>query len=186
MESGARHVLKEADSEIPPSNCIEIAGPHGANTAASRNVPKRKVRPHLSKPISVFQSSDHTLRTVAPLTALQRPNFNTIQERNFRQYSELCGAYFEERDSIPPGNLHEVRFEDLEKAPIAEMAKLYEALGLPSFDEVRDDLNDYVSELAGYQRNRFPDLPESVRARIAREWNRSFEEWGYDPGEVPV
>ena len=137
-------------------------------------------------PYSVFQSSDHTLRTVASLTALQHPDFSSIHERNIRQYSELCRAFFEERDSIPPGNLHEVRFEDLEKAPIAEMAKLYEALGLPSFDEVRDDLADYVRKLQGYQRNRFSDLPESTRVRIAREWKRSFEEWGYDPAILPL
>jgi hypothetical protein len=137
-------------------------------------------------PYSVFQSSDHTLRAVASLMALQHPDFSSIHERNIRQYNELCTAFFEERDSISPGNLHEVRFEDLEKAPIAEMAKLYEALGLPAFDEVWNDLTDYVSKLAGYQRNLFPDLPESIRARIAREWNRSFEEWGYDPAILPV
>jgi hypothetical protein len=137
-------------------------------------------------PYSVFQSSDHTLRTVASLTALQHPDFSSIQERNFRQYGKLCEAYFEERNSIPPDNLHEVRFEDLEKAPIAEMAKLYEALRLPPFDAVRDDLGDYVRKLKGYQRNRFPDLPESLRVRFAREWQRSFEEWGYDPAVVPA
>ncbi len=137
-------------------------------------------------PYTVFQSSDYTLRKIASFTALQRPDFGNIQERNIRQYIELCNAFFEERDLIPDGNLHEVRFEDLEKAPIPEMAKLYEALGLPKFDEISEDLAEYVRGLKGYERNRFPDLPDSLRARIAREWQRSFEEWGYDPATVPL
>ena len=131
-------------------------------------------------PYDVYQSSDHTLRKIAPLMALQRPEFSNIQHRNIRQYAELCDAFFDERDLIPDGNLHEVRFEDLEKEPLAEMAKLYECLGLPPFDEVREDLAEYVQGLRGYERNRFSDLPDGLKDRIAREWRRSFEEWGYD------
>jgi hypothetical protein len=131
-------------------------------------------------PYDVFQSSDHTFRKVASLMALQRPVFENAQERNLRQYTELCTAYFEERDLIPDGKLHEIRFEDLERAPNHEMAKLYEALGLPDFNEISENLAKYVRGLKGYQRNRFSDLPESLRARIACEWKRSFEEWGYD------
>jgi len=136
-------------------------------------------------PYTVYQSSEHTFRLAASFMALQRPNFENAQERNLRQYAELCEAFFEERDLIPAGNLHEVRFEDLEADPLAEMAKLYEALDLPKFAEVRDDLAAYVEGLKGYQRNRFPELPEALRTRIAREWQRSFEEWGYDPVGVP-
>ena len=136
-------------------------------------------------PYAVFQSSDHTFRKVASLMALQHPDFGNAQERNIRQYTELCNAYFEERDLIPEGNLHEVRFEDLERAPNHEMAKLYEALGLPKFDEISEDLAEYIRGLKGYQRNRFSDLPDSLRARIACEWKRSFEEWGYDPETIP-
>jgi hypothetical protein len=135
-------------------------------------------------PYTVYQSSEHTFRQAATFMALQRPNFENLQERTLRQYTELCDAYFEERDLIPEGNLHEIRFEDLEAEPTAEMAKLYEALDLPHFDEVRDDLAKYVERLKGYQRNRFPELPDSLRTRIAREWQRSFEEWGYDPATV--
>ena len=131
-------------------------------------------------PYDVYQSSEHTFRTVASMTALQRPDLKNIEDRNIRQYAELCDAYIKERSLIPKGNLHEVRFEDLEKAPLNEMEKIYQALDLPDFEEIREELSEYIEGLQGYQRNRFQELPEKLRARIAREWRRSFEEWGYD------
>jgi hypothetical protein len=37
----------------------------------------------------------------------------------------------------------------------------------------------YVESLAGYQKNTFGKIPAELRKRVAREWGRCFEEWGY-------
>jgi hypothetical protein len=36
-----------------------------------------------------------------------------------------------------------------------------------------------VESLSGYQKNTLPELPPGLRERIAGEWRRCFEEWGY-------
>ncbi len=59
------------------------------------------------------------------------------------------------------------------------MRKVYEALGLPDFGQVGPAMAQYVASLSGYAKNTYPALAPELRARIAREWQRSFEVWGY-------
>jgi hypothetical protein len=96
-----------------------------------------------------------------------------------QRYTVMYDAYFEEKALIPDGRLHEVAFSDLEKDPLEEMAALYERLGLPGFDRFEPKLRDYVASLRGYQKNRYHGLAPGARERVAREWRRSFEVWGY-------
>jgi hypothetical protein len=40
-------------------------------------------------------------------------------------------------------------------------------------------MKKYLASIAGYKKNEFPALPPELRVRLATEWRRSFEEWGY-------
>jgi hypothetical protein len=130
-------------------------------------------------PYDVFRSWEHTVRMVTPVVALQRPDYRDLHERTIQQYRELYDVHFEERGLIPRGRFHEVAFEALEKDPIGQVRAIYEALDLPDFQSVEPALQQYVASLAGYKKNTFPELSPDLRAWIAREWRRSFEEWGY-------
>jgi hypothetical protein len=88
-------------------------------------------------------------------------------------------AFFEERDSIPPGQYHEVRFDELEADPVGQMERVYEALGLGDFSPARPALERYVDGVRGYRKNEFPELPVALRRRIAETWRPCFEQWGY-------
>jgi hypothetical protein len=130
-------------------------------------------------PYTVFQSSRRTMLKLAPWSALQRPDHRDLDERTLRQYQEVYDVFFEERELIPKGHFHEVGFEELEKDPVGQVRGIYDALDLPTFQEVEPALGQYLESLAGYQKNAFPDLPGDLRQRIARQWRRCFEEWGY-------
>jgi hypothetical protein len=100
----------------------------------------------------------------------------------------MYDAYFEERGLIPEGRLCEVSFEALEREPIGVVRSTYESLGLSGFVDLRPRLEGYLGTIAGYRKNRHDELPEPLRRRIAHEWGRSFDEWGYeswrnDPGQ---
>ena len=130
-------------------------------------------------PFDVFQSTQHMIRTVTPWWALQRPTYTDVDDRTIRQYQGVYEVFFEERGLIPKGHFHEVCFEELEKDPIGQMRGFYEALDLPDFGQVEPALRSYLASLSGYKKNTFPELPADLRARIAREWQHCFEEWGY-------
>jgi hypothetical protein len=130
-------------------------------------------------PYAVFQSFVHTYATGLPFGRLQRTDQVDWTERLIRQYRELYDAFFEERGLIPAGRFHEMGYEQLERDPVGEMRKLYEALGLPAFEHVEAALRTYLRAQADYQKNAFRTLPANDRRRIAGEWRRCFEEWGY-------
>jgi hypothetical protein len=130
-------------------------------------------------PCAVFPSFVHTYTTGLPYGRLQRTDRFDWTGRIIRQYREMYDAFFEQRPLIPPGDFHEVRYEDLELDPVGEVRKLYEALGLPEFARVEPELRRYVASLSGYRKNTFAPLPAETRRRLGAEWKRCFEEWGY-------
>lgn len=130
-------------------------------------------------PFTVFQSMIHMYKTGLPFGRLQSTNAVDWTERAFRQYNEVYAAFFEERCLIAADRFHELGFEALEKDPVGEMRKLYEAIGLPEFARVEPALRMYVDSLSSYRKNKLPELATDVRNRIAGEWRRCFEEWGY-------
>jgi hypothetical protein len=130
-------------------------------------------------PYAVFQSTRHLNATLTHSLQFQRPGKDDPDEAVLRRYRLLHDAFFDERGLIPDGHFHELGFDELEREPLVAVRRLYERLGLPGFDEVRPALEDYVRGQSGYRKNRYDDVTPAQRARIGREWSRSFEQWGY-------
>ena len=83
-------------------------------------------------PYAVFQSTCHTMRETMRYCALQRHNLDA-EEWTIRRYREIVDAFLAEKDLIPDGRFHDLRYADLERDPITQMRTTYEALGLPDF-----------------------------------------------------
>jgi hypothetical protein len=130
-------------------------------------------------PFTVFQSSKHMMRKAWPWWTLQRPDEGGLDERIIRQYKEVFEVFFEERGLIPHRHFHELSFDELEKDPIGQIRELYQRLELPDFEHVELVLREYLHSLSGYRKNTFPELSPELRERIAAEWRRCFDEWGY-------
>lgn len=132
-------------------------------------------------PYTVFRSTQHTTRVLLRHWALQRPQgMERLDDLIIKQYTELYDAYFEERSLIPADRLHEVRYEDLDRDPVGQMRGLYEALRLPDFSHVEQPLRKYLSSLGEFKKNPHQPLPDELRQRLASEWKREFETWGYE------
>jgi hypothetical protein len=116
---------------------------------------------------------------VTPWWTLQRPDYRDLTERTIRSYKQVYDVFFEERGLIPKGHLHEVCFESLEADPLGQMRAIYEALALPDFEHVEPELERYLNLVVGYKKNALTVIHPDQRQRIAKEWRRCFEEWGY-------
>jgi hypothetical protein len=130
-------------------------------------------------PYDVFRSTQYWIQAGTPVWALQRADPRDLEERAHRQYREVYDAFFEERGLIPKGHFHEIGFEALEADPLGQVRSIYEALALPNFGHVEPALRNYLASIAGYRTNSLPELPADLRSRVAREWRRCFDEWGY-------
>lgn len=131
------------------------------------------------EPYTVFQSTKHMFLGWDHSYHLQRRDFAGLDERVIRQYKEMHEVFFEEKGLIPAGRFHEVAFEDLEKDPLGEMRRLYAAIDLPAFSEVEPALIKYQESLSDYKKNKHYELEPALKQRIAVEWRRCFDEWGY-------
>jgi hypothetical protein len=130
-------------------------------------------------PATIFQSFVHTHDSSAWFSYLQKPQVTQLDDSTLKMGKVLFDAYFDQRHLIPPGRLVDVAYEDLEANPIKVVEEVYAKLGLPPFDEFRPKLQAYVDSLAGYQKNRFPELAPEARQKVGVSWRRAFEEWGY-------
>ena len=130
-------------------------------------------------PHEVFRSQQHFFDTAGWYTYLQRPDLDAIDDGILARYTRMFDAYFEDVDLIPKGQFHELRFADLERDPMGEISKIYEALSLSNFKSVEPDMLQYVNSLKVYKKNAFQPPESEMRDRIAKEWARSFERWGY-------
>lgn len=130
-------------------------------------------------PYEVFLSTHKMSRTIISFTKLQCYDPNIIDERTIRQYREMYDAYFDDRPAVDDGRLCEVAFTDLKKDPLGQIERIYEGVGLCGFDAMKPTLESYLASIADYRPNKHPDLPEETRTRLATEWARTFDEFGY-------
>ena len=130
-------------------------------------------------PDTVFLSTRRTFQIIATWHNLQKMDVPDLDDWLIRQYRRMYDAFFEDRTLIPRGNYAEVAFEQLERDPIGEIRKIYQTLSLPDFTTFEPTLKKYVTSLAGYQKNTFPNLDPNLKTRLRREWHRCFAEWGY-------
>ena len=130
-------------------------------------------------PFVVFSSTVNLWCSLYEAHGLQRPNFHGLEEHVFSTFSYLYDRLEAMRRLIPPGNFHELRYEDLIADPIEQMRRLYQALHMDGFETVRPRLEAFWREQSGYQTNRYPQLTDELCRRIASRWGKVIEQHGY-------
>jgi LPS sulfotransferase NodH len=77
------------------------------------------------------------LKAVQPVFRLQGGPRAVDVDEVLRVYTEMYDAFFDDRASIPPGQLIEVVYEDLARDPVAQVQSIYESLSLGDFASFR-------------------------------------------------
>lgn len=130
-------------------------------------------------PRSVFPSTVHTWKQMWDTSGFQVPAFAGIEDYVLDTFDRMYRAFERDRVLLGDRQLHELRYEDLIRDPVCEVAKIYERLGLEGFDNARPKLEDFVVKLKHFRTNKH-DLPEELRKRIAERWRGYCERYGYD------
>jgi hypothetical protein len=138
-------------------------------------------------PYDVLRSTLHLHRTILPTAQLQEIGPAEIEANVLLFYTQLMQRYLADRAVIPPGNLVELKYEDLVEAPLDQLRRIYETLGLRGFSEVEPAIAAYVDSIAGYQKN--PQaMDDNIVAKVNEHWQFALDEFGYEriePGGAP-
>jgi len=129
-------------------------------------------------PYDLFPSIMWVYRTVLPRSQVQRIDQAQIEDHVLQSSARLMRKFLGDRALIPAGHLVEVRFEELERAPLEQMRKVYDGLSLPGFAEAQPALRAYLALIEGYQKNRYKPNGEIID-KVNRHWGFVFDEWGY-------
>jgi hypothetical protein len=129
-------------------------------------------------PYDVFLSTWWAYRAVVPRSQVQEISSVQVEAHVLRFYAQLLRHYLADRALIPTRNLVEVKFEDLEVAPLVQLRHVYDGLGLPGFAQAEPAFRAYLASTAGYQKNQY-ELTDEVIAKVNRHWQFAFAEWGY-------
>ena len=129
-------------------------------------------------PYDVIRSCRIMWEVTWPWLQFQRTPVTDLDGFVLERYRRFHDVYFEEREHVPAGRLHELAFEDLERRPSEELRGMYEALALPGFERVEPRLEEYLESVRGYEKNVLPPLTAPLRRRIEAECTRSLEAWG--------
>ena len=131
-------------------------------------------------PYVVYRSMMHLYRTMLPICRLDDAEADELAEVMLDSYAAMMRQFLTDRESIPTGNLAEVRFEELERNPLAELERLYDELGLPGWKRARGPIADYLGTLSGYRKNTHRVDQATIDA-VDRKWGFAVDAWGYRP-----
>ncbi|MBW2418768.1 MAG: sulfotransferase [Deltaproteobacteria bacterium] len=138
-------------------------------------------------PYRVYQSMRNMYRKILPRQVLQEFAWEDIDAWVVGAYEKVMSKYLEDRKRIPPGNLVEITYEDLDERPLELLPAIYETLGLGDFDAVRPRIEEYLHSLGTFEKNVF-DFPADVVETVNEHWGFALEAYGYErlePGQAP-
>lgn len=131
-------------------------------------------------PHAVFPSTLHLRSTLFEDNSLNAVQYESTEADSFFSYELLLKCYDRDRHLIPEGQLHEIRFEDLEGDPVGELEQIYRRLSLPGFDDLKAVIEPQLPALRRYKKNSY-DLDAGLKRRIYERVQLAFDRYGYDP-----
>ena len=129
-------------------------------------------------PFEVFASNLKLWRTLLNMYSLESFSMEDVETFVLAAYLLHEEAITAGERVLQPGSLARVRYEDLVKNPIKEIARLYGELSLGDFEPVRPRIERHLAGVAGHTRNSFR-LSETQKRRIEEVWGKTILGKGY-------
>ena len=181
LEDGPDHVPEEADAEARSPAGPQVAAAHRPHPAAPGPLPRRPVRPHPPGPLRrlpLDQAHDPHGPARLPTPGRARPWTATTRSSacTHRDVRRLLraegpgprGAALRRRLRGPGAGAAGRGRLDLRDARVWRASRTSGPAWRPT-----------SARSPAIARTSLDDLPEPLRRRIAHEWGRSFDEWGY-------
>lgn len=129
-------------------------------------------------PRRVFPSTLNMHRIFYRTQGFQTPTYAGLEEMILSRFERMYGQFERDRPRIPPGRLHELRYEDLVADPERELRALYRGLRLGDFEPVMQTLRDYLEDKKSYRTGTF-ELDAAMEAEINTRWGPWLRPYGY-------
>jgi hypothetical protein len=129
-------------------------------------------------PYALFASTVKLWKTLYKFEALQEPKHRGLEEYVFSCFEAMYEKFERDRPLVPPGQLFEVRYEDLVRDPIEQMRSLYERLNLGEFETALPKLQAYFHDKRDYRTGTY-QISDELGEQIDRRWGKYLRKYGY-------
>lgn len=136
-------------------------------------------------PYEVFLSMRNFYAKLFKEFALQDYAHVDIDAAILSTYRRMNEALDRDSAGLSPPTFLDIRYEDLDRAPMETIARVYEGLGLEGFAAARAKFEDYLASVRSFEKNRFAYSDEAA-AKVEGVLGRHIAEGGWRrPGASP-
>jgi hypothetical protein len=164
-----------------PRRIVLKSPPHLARVATLLDLfPDARFVHIVRDPCAVFSSTMKLWKTLYETQSFQKPPDERSEEWILDCFERMYGAFERDRSRLGPGQLCEVRYEDLVHDPIAQMRAVYEQFELGGFESAEPKLAAYFesSRKRNFRVNQHR-LDGAKRRQIFERWGRFMDRYGY-------
>ena len=131
-------------------------------------------------PYKVFVSMRNFYAQLFGEFALQSYAHVDVDNFILSTYRKMMDAFTNESAGLAPDRLVELSFEDFQKAPMAELKRIYGKLNLSGFTGAEPRFAHYLDSVREYRKNTY-SFPAEAKERVSRHWRPYIERWSYSP-----
>lgn len=131
-------------------------------------------------PYEVIQSTRSFYRALFRELALQDWEEAPVDEVILSAYPRMLDALEAAARDLPPSDFVELRYEDVEADPLAEIERAYRRLELDGFERARPEFQAYLGSIHRYRKNTYEFSPAWTE-RIYERLKPYIDRWGYRP-----
>jgi len=129
-------------------------------------------------PYRVFPSMRNYFEKLLPALSFQDYQHVDVDEIIFDTYSRMMETVIRDLSQLPEGEFIEIKYEDLEERPLAEMEKVYTRLGLSGYQEAKPFFKNYLDGIRGYTKNQYHQS-QVEKELIHQHWQPFIEHYNY-------
>lgn len=131
-------------------------------------------------PYDVYPSTVHYFERMLQELSWQGPAHVDVPAFVLETFRRLMTSYHTQARDLAPEQLVDVRYEDLERAPLDVLSQIYGQLRLPGWRRARFRAARHLEAVRGYRKNRYT-LSASDVERIRAAWGPFIRRGGYEP-----
>jgi omega-hydroxy-beta-dihydromenaquinone-9 sulfotransferase len=167
-----------------PRRPVLKSPPHTARVGVLAGMfPEARFLHVVRDPFVVIPSTLRLWRSLHDVQSLQVDRGESLERYVFAAFEEMHAAFERDRERLAPGQLHEVRYEDLVADPLAVLEESYGRLGLGDFAHVRPALERQAESMKRYRTNTYRHDPR-LAGEIARRCRGVIDRYGYSIPDI--
>jgi len=129
-------------------------------------------------PYEAFASMRNFYAKLFEEFALQDYSHVEIDERILQVFERMMLRLERDADGLPEDVFLDVRYEDLDAAPLETVERIYRTLKLPGYAAARPKFVDYLSSVKTFKKNKFAYTDEAAE-KVEAHLGPYLKRWGY-------